>query len=494
MEDSKDVSVHETHIGVVILLGDRALKIKKPVRTEFLDFSSREQRERACHREVELNRRLAPDAYLGVGDVRGPDGAVWEHMVVMARMPEKRRLSAIVADGRSGMEEVRQVARILAAFHARAERSAEISRAGARDAVRERWRGVLDGLHSAAGGTLDRDTVTAVEDGAMRFLAGREALFAERIAAGRIVDGHGDLLAEDVFCLPEGPQILDCLEFDDRLRQVDGLDDAAFLAMDLEYNGRRDLATAFIHRYAELATDSAPAALCHHYTAYRAAVRARVACLRAEQAADADSDGAEPAREEARQYARIARRHLEQAAVRLVLVGGLPGTGKSTVAERLAGELGAMVLSSDRVRKELAGLRPEEPAGGDYQAGLYTPAMTERVYAELLARTGSLMGRGESVVLDASWTADTQRERALELAERCHSDLVAIRCSVPPEVAAERIRTRTGSSSDADQRIAEAMAQDADPWPDAHELPTDGPEEETAERAVALVDPGRGDG
>jgi aminoglycoside phosphotransferase family enzyme/predicted kinase len=496
-----DVAVHETHIGVVVLLGDRAVKLKKPLRTDFLDFSTRERRERACHREVELNRRLAPDAYLGVADVHGPDGAVCEHLVVMARMPDDRRLSTIAADGRSGADEVRQVARAVAAFHARAETSGRIAAAGERDAVRERWVGVLDGLRSVAERVLDPDTVSEIADGAMRFLAGREALFAGRIDAGRVVDGHGDLLAEDIFCLPDGPQILDCLEFDDRLRWVDGLDDAAFLAMDLEYHDRPDLAAEFLDRYVEFAADPAPACLRHHYIAYRAAVRARVACMRAEQVAgpgdaggDVEGGAAQRAREEARRYAQIALRSLERAAVRLVLVGGLPGTGKSTVAGRLAEQVEMTVLSSDRIRKELTGLDPSTPGAEAYCTGRYVPEMTERVYAELLDRAGALLAHGESVVLDASWTSAEHRRRAATLAERSHAGIVPIRCHAPAEVSAQRLRDRAESGSadavsDADQRVAEAMSADQDPWPDAYDLPTDGPEADTVARAVSLVQP-----
>lgn len=153
--------------------------------------------------------------------------------------------------------------------------------------------------------------------------------------------------------------------------------------MDLEYNGRPDLATEFVERYAEFAADPAPAALRHHYTAYRAAVRARVACLRVTQIEEKGVAG--DATAEARRYAEIARQQLERAAVRLVLVSGLPGTGKSTVAQRLADECGAAGLSSDRVRKELAGLCPEELASEDYRTGLHAPEATERVYGELLA-------------------------------------------------------------------------------------------------------------
>ena len=480
-------TVRETHIGVVMLLGDRAYKFKKPVRTEFLDFSTREQRERACRREVELNRRLAPDAYLGVGELGGPDDEAAEPVVVMRRMPDERRLSAVVGDDRGGAAEVREIARVVAAFHARAERSSAIDAAGTTGMVRQRWDGVLAGLRAAAGPVLDRDEVTALDRAVRRFLHGREPLFAERIDAGRIVDGHGDLLAEDVFVLPDGPQIMDCLEFDDRLRHLDGLDDAAFLAMDLEYHGRPDLGRAFLGWYAEFANDPAPNALRHHYLAYRAAVRARVACLRTEQEGRGPGEPEPESVTEARRYAELARRHLDRAAVRLVLVGGLPGTGKSTVASGMADRAGMVVLSTDRLRKELAGLDPERPAAAVYRSGLYAPEHTRRVYRELLARAGALLGRGESVVLDASWTVEAERDRAADLAERTASDLVALRCALPAPEAARSLAERTGAVSDANSRIAESMAADEDPWPQAYELRTDGPADDVVTRAVAVL-------
>jgi predicted kinase len=294
---------------------------------------------------------------------------------------------------------------------------------------------------------------------------------AARQRAGRIVDGHGDLLTGDIFCLDDGPRVLDCLEFDDRLRYVDGLDDAAFLAMDLEYRGAAELGARFLDWYAEFAGDPAPPALRHHYVAYRAGVRAKVACLRSEQG---DASIHDESCEEARRYAGIAARHLRAAEVRLVLVGGLPGSGKSVVSDALAGELGMVALSSDRVRKEVHGLAPQESAAAPYQQGLYCPAATERTYAELLARAAGCLAQGESVVLDASWAHAAHRAAAAELARSAHAELVALQCTAPPEVIAQRLRERVGSVSDADEAIGRAVAAHTDPWPQASPIPTGG--------------------
>ncbi|MGI8334309.1 AAA family ATPase [Actinomadura scrupuli] len=482
MESEQPAAVSETHIGVVFFVGDLAYKLKKPVRTGFLDFRDRAEREAACHRETELNRRFSPDVYLGVADISGPDGRPCDHLVVMRRMPAERRLSALVRTGASVTDALGEVARRLAAWHATAPRGPEISAEGRSDALRGRWTASFSDVRAFHGTVLDAAIATEIEHLALRFLDGREALFDRRVREGRIVDGHGDLIADDVFCLDDGPRILDCLEFDDRLRWLDGLDDAAFLAMDLERLSRDDLARDFLDRYAGHAGDPAPASLRHHYLAYRAFVRVKVACLRAAQ-------GAPQAADDARRLARLALRHLRAGAVTLVLTGGLPGTGKTSLAGALADRLGWTVLSSDRVRKELAGIPPEKPAAAPYGAGIYDAGSTERTYAELLDRAETLLGEGESVIIDASWTAREHQDAAAALAERAHADLAALRCSVPAGTAADRIRTRTRGASDADRAIADAMASDADPWPAAHVIDTGGPVAESLAQALRVVRP-----
>lgn len=482
-QDSPYVTSAETHSGVVIFLGNRACKLKKPVDLGFLDFRSREARLAACHREVELNRRLAPDVYLGVLDVHGPDGDVCEHAVLMRRMPVDRGLAALIDTGAPVDDAVRQIARMLATFHASADRSDEISTQGSRDAARGRWLEHLDDLQPFRGSLLDDGLVRDIEQRARDFLAGRRPLFEHRISEARILDGHGDLLAGDIFCLDDGPRVLDCLDFDDRLRWLDGLDDVCCLAMDLEYLGRADLADRFLGWYAEFGGDPAPASLRHHYVAYRALMRAKVDCLRHEQ-------GAESAASDARRHAELALAQLRAGSVRLVLVGGLPGTGKSTVAGALADRLGAVVLSSDHLRKELAGLDPEQPAA-DHGKDLYSSAHTDRTYAALVDRAENLLSHGESVVLDASWTREAHRQPAARAAERTASDLVALQCTAPREVAAQRMRDRTSGASDADEQVAAAMAAQTDPWPAAHTLSTTGPPERVLDRALFLVDAGR---
>jgi len=480
MAPSEQTTVIETHAAIVFFIADRAYKLKKPVNLGFLDFRRRADREAVCHREVTLNRRLAPNVYLGVADILGPDGQPCDHLVVMRRMPTERRLSTLIRTGAPVADHLRHLARMLAAFHATAPRGPAISAEGTRDALLGRWDATFEQLRPFHGGVLDDAAADEVEQRTHRFLAGREQLFDERIADGHIVDGHADLITDDIFCLADGPRVLDCLEFDDRLRYLDVLDDAAFLAMDVERLGAPQLARNFLDWHAEFSGNAAPPALRHHYIAYRAFVRAKVGCLRHAQ-------GDPAAAGDAAAYTALTLQHLRAGAVRLILVGGTPATGKTTLAGALADDLGAVLLSTDHVRKELAGLNPRSSAAAAYQQGIYSPDWTEKTYAEMAARARRLLQRGETVVLDASWNQARHRYAARMLAEATHSDLIELHCAATTATVAARLAGRTASASDADTAIAAAMTADADPWPEATVIDTDDVPDRSRKRALAAL-------
>ena len=482
MSPAVDAAAAETHSAVVFFMGDRAYKVKKPVDLGFLDFRERSTREAVCHREVELNRRLAPDVYLGVADVHGPDGEVCDHLVVMRRMPAGRRLATLVTEGAAVEGHLWDLAHLVAAFHARADRSEAADAAASPGALAGRWSDNTAVL-AAHPDVVDPVTVDRVQRLAVEYLAGRHPLFAHRLAEGRACDGHGDMLADDVFLLPEGPQVLDCIEFDDALRLGDTLADVAFLAMDMERLGRPDLGAMFLRAYRTHADDTWPASLEHHHIAYRAHVRSKVTTIRAAQ-------GHEPSTAEARRLLDLAVRHLEAARVRLVLVGGLPGTGKSTLARAVGDTLGAAVLRSDEVRKELAGIPVQQHAPDDFRQGIYSTSATADTYGELLARAEVALGMGETVVLDASWGEQRWRELARGVATRTHTELFELRCAVGPDVAAERIRARAAAGadpSDATPAIAAAMAATAERWPEAVTIDTGGPVDATVAAALGAL-------
>jgi aminoglycoside phosphotransferase family enzyme/predicted kinase len=418
--------VVETHSAVLLFLGDRVYKLKKPVDLGFLDFSTREEREAACHAEVDLNRRLAPDAYLGVVDVLGLDGRPADHLVVMRRMPEERRLARLVHDPTAADDvdrALRTIAHDLAALHEASSPDTYHDRIAGPAALRARWLAGFEQLADAPESLRDPARDDRIEHLVLRYLDGRTQLFEQRIRKGRIRDGHGDLLAEDIFLLPEGPQVLDCLEFAEDYRWGDVLLDAAFLAMDLERLGRPDLGERFLALHREHSADRWPRSLAHHYIAYRAHVRAKVGVLRAEQAGtgiDADTDA----------LFAIAQRHLEAGRVRLTLVGGAPGTGKTTVAEDLADRIGAVVLHTDEVRARRGAL-------GDYR-----PGAVHDTYEQLFAEARRLLALGEQVVVDATLRDPAHRAAARQVALQTSSDLVELRCVLDPDLAARRVAQR----------------------------------------------------
>ncbi|WP_418001628.1 AAA family ATPase [Mycobacterium sp. PDNC021] len=473
------IEVHETHTGLVVLAGDRAYKAKKPVVTDFLDFSTRERRERACLREIELNRRLAADSYLGLAHLVAPAGGPGEPVIEMRRYPDAERLATMVAKGLPVEGHLDAIAKQLARLHAVSPHNEEISAAGRRTAVLARWEQNLAELDRRATALDAVGSIALISRLFQQYISGRSELFRQRVKQHRIVDGHGDLQAGDIFCTVDGPVVLDCLEFDDQLRYVDGIDDAAFLAMDLQFRGAAELADYFLTSYRQAADDAAPPSLPHFYCAYRATVRAKVDCIRMEQ-------GDVVARPDALRHLELAIRNLRTATVRLILVGGAPGTGKSTVSRELATAVAAQVISSDDVRAELCEAGCLSGPAGQYGTGRYSPEQVELVYREMLNRAGLLLAQGCSVILDATWRDADLRQHSRALAHDHGCPLVELECSAPLGIAQERIRHRRGSTSEVTAEIAAALAKEPFSWPEAHRLDTADSLSATVDAAVAV--------
>lgn len=483
MTNQPYAAVAETHISTVFFAGDRAYKLLKPLRTGFLDHSTVQQRKVACDREVALNRRLSPDVYLGVSDIVEND-VVADHLIVMRRLPADRRFAALLHT-RERDSAVRSVARAVAVFHASLPPDERAARMASREGVRALWDSNFDDMRRFGGTVLPANVLEAVEALAADYLAGRDRLFHHRIANGYARDGHGDLLADDIFCLDDGPRIIDCLAFDDDLRVGDVLLDVAFLVMDLERLAGNETAQSFLAHYQSFADERHPRTLMHHYVAYRALVRCKVNCLRAGQ-------GASEAVEEARRHLDLVHQRLRAGRPRLVLVGGAPGTGKTTTASEISRVTGFALLTSDELRKDLAGVAHDQHAFAKLGEGIYSSDSTQRMYTELVRRARELLELGESVVLDASWTSAAMRALARDVAAETHSEIVELRCVLDPTVASERIAKRLAheqSASDATPEIARALASAADPWPESTPLDTGEPPDRVVAEAAALIGP-----
>ena len=477
-------TVAETHLSVVMCIGDRAYKLKKALSFPFVDQSTREQRERLCQQEVERNRRLAPDVYLGVADITGPDGVVCDHLVVMRRMPADRRLSTLVAAGDpTVITGLQQLAGMVAAFHQSARRSSRIDAAASADALIGLWHANAVQLRPFEGTVVPHGAVDDTIELAERYVDHRRALLEARVADGWIRDGHGDLLASDIFLLDDGPRALDCLDFDERLAYGDVAADVAFLAMDLERLGHPELAHLWLVSYEHSSGATIPPSLLHLYIAYRAQVRAKVAALRSTQQPSG------PAAAETRQLLVLCVDHLRLAIPRLVIVGGAPGTGKTTVARAISSERGWCLLRSDVQRKATT---PGQPAtAGAWEQGPYTPERTATNYRRLMAAARHDLTLGRSVVVDATFSTEDERDAARRLAADEGAELLELRCTLDPRERDRRIlarRTEGSDASDADESLAARMAAAAEPWPGAIQVSTDGALEDLRDRVRQILD------
>lgn len=457
------VRAEETHISMLFFANDRVYKLLKPVTNGFLDHRASDVRCEAATREYELNSRIAPDVYLGTADVT-ENGELVDRMIVMERLPEDRSVTALLRSGSLTSDHVRSIARTLASFHASLD--PEYPAGDAVEVHRTRWMDNTREMAPFVGPVLGAEDTERVTELFTTWLDAHGQLLEKRITDGYLRDGHGDLLADDIFCLDDGPAILDCLAFRDDLRLVDVLDDVAFLAMDLHRLAGPIWAQLLLKFYAEFSGEQHPGSLAHYYLAYRAHVRCKIACLRVE--AGEPHFGAV-----ARMYHRLCLDQLERARLRFILVGGGPGTGKTTLANALGQQFGCAVLSSDVIRKDLARVERTEHYLAEPDLGIYQADHTERTYDELLRQADLLLRNGETVVLDASWTHECQRGKARTLAATRSAELIPLECQLPVNIAKERIVRRLAdptATSDATPEIVDHLQEQHDPWPDAIEI------------------------
>lgn len=467
------VECRETHISWVFL-GDRYVyKLKKPVRFDFLDFSTLALRRQACEAEVRLNRRLAREVYLDVVPITqegqgrfalGGNGPAIDFLVKMRRLPANRMLDAMILANRLTPNDVRSLAAHLGEFYRSASpltlRALEYRRAIQRHVLANR-RELLMPDHA-----LPADLVKRAHAAQTRFLQLEAAQVEARVCDGRIVDGHGDLRPEHI-CLESEPAIFDCIEFSDEFRRIDVVDELSFLAMECDMLGAAPVGEAILNDYRAQSRDRASDALVHFYKAYRACVRAKVSALTADQAT---AESREASLNRARAYLRLA----DACAMRLgpptvVLVTGLMGSGKSTLATRLVESTGAEVLQTDQIRRASIG-PSSEPAG--FNQAAYSLENREQVYDDLLATAERLMDQGLSVVLDGTFLAARYRSRVVDAARRRSAEPLVIRCSCPDEVAMERIANRSASGQGLSEARPDLLRlQQAEFEPDPPGLP-----------------------
>jgi aminoglycoside phosphotransferase family enzyme/predicted kinase len=500
------VEIRHTHISVVFLAGPFAYKVKKPVNLGFLDFSTLDKRHHFCEEEVRLNRRLAAEVYLGVVPVSRTSlavkmegqGEAVEWAVKMKRLPEEATLEKRLQRGQVEVGLLRALARKVASFHARAETGEHISAFGRFEVVARNARENFDQVAPQVGTTLSQSVFEKLRGLTEEALARLRPLIEGRAERGVPRDTHGDLHLDHVYLFPESAPpgdlvIIDCIEFNERFRFADPVSDMAFLVMDLRFHGRRDLAGAFAQEYFGASGDEEGRALLPFYVAYRAAVRGKVEGFELLEKEIPETER-NAALAKARAHWLLALGELETPGRRpcLVLVGGLPGTGKSTLAQGIAERAGFRLIRSDLVRKGMAGLPAQESARSAFEEGIYAPAWSDRTYAECLCRAEKLLFEGKRVIVDASFGDEKRRQAFLDAATRLAVPVVFMLCQAEPEVARGRLECRRGDASDADWSVYQKAAEQ---WekigPAARgalcEVPTSGTKDQALARALAVL-------
>jgi uncharacterized protein len=467
----RNVRVVQTHISVIFLTGKHAYKIKKPVNFGFLDFTTLEKRKFYCEQEVVLNRRLAPEIYLGVVEIRDDRGTVRlgsgagrivEYAVLMKELPPDCTMDRWLDRGALDSGHLKRVAQELARFHLEAARGPEIAAYGELATIRKNVEENFTQTEKYAKVTLPAESFAEIRENTRRFMELQAPLFKERIAAGKIGDCHGDLHLQHV-CLEDGVFVFDCIEFNERFRYSDVAADIAFLLMDLEAHGAPLLAADLASYYLRFSRDWGLYRLLEFYKCYRAYVRGKVISFRLEDPVISEREKSS-ALGEARRYFRLAAIYARILNRPLLLITcGLMGTGKSTIARMVSEALGLESLSSDVSRKELARLSPREHRYEKFHQGIYAPDFSRQTYRFLFDRASGLLGKGQSVFIDASFKTQGDRSAALDLAQRMNAEFLLVECRCSEEEIRRRLARRTAegtSVSDGRWSIFEEQKKD----------------------------------
>jgi aminoglycoside phosphotransferase family enzyme/predicted kinase len=480
----KALRVLDTHISWVVLTGDFAYKIKKPIKLDFLDYSTLEKRRHFCELELELNRRWAPDIYLEVvpicGSFREPvvggAGQPIEYALKMKEFPQSAQLDAQLAAGLLTDTDMVQLAETVAATQASVPVYDEMSTEGYFDAIRQ---AMLDNF-----GYLEEngraDAVGTLETWTQQSLKQARDLMIRRYESGFVRECHGDLHLKNLVRLPSGIVPYDCVEFSVELRSIDVISDVSFLFMDLVSRDEKHLAWCFMNRYLECTGDYAGVSVLKLYTVYHALIRAKIAAIRSiERVSDA---ARQRDRDESVHYCDVALRLVEAAVPRLVIMHGLSGSGKTWLSGRLMLQLPAIRLRSDVERKRMHGLQETEDSGSGVAQGLYSENERTAVYERLAGLARCVLEAGHSVIIDASFLERDGRARFQELAEQAGVDLVIVSVTASRDELQRRLASRQRAGGDASEadlavfryQLEHADALDADERDCVVEVATDG--------------------
>jgi aminoglycoside phosphotransferase family enzyme/predicted kinase len=464
-----EVSAIQTHISWVFIAPPFVFKVKKPVNLGFLDFSTLEKRQHFCQREIELNRRLCPQVYLGAvpiyetdfGFSFEPSGETVEYAVKMTELPHGWFLSELLEKNLVGEKEINRVISTLHRFYQSETPTPEIERWGTPEKLKISTDENFAQVEPFVGKTISSAAFGAIRHFTDQFYIANDDLFHERILRHRILDCHGDLHLDHVHLTPEATTIFDCIEFNDRFRFIDIANDLAFLAMDFDFEGRSDLASLLLQNAARKSGDAGMVKVANFYKCYRAFVRGKVESI---QATEKETTNPQEHERQASRYFRLALRYAIAGSQPLVLVvmGGV-GSGKTTVAKQLASELDWPVFSSDEIRKTLAGVPLAQRTPSELRHKIYSADMIQRTYTKLIENGLAVIRRSQDrrsrsdatragAILDATFSTRALRKLLRDKCWKANVQFQFVDLEVDPGEIKERLKARdekTNETSDA---------------------------------------------
>jgi aminoglycoside phosphotransferase family enzyme/predicted kinase len=447
------VQLLQTHIGQIYLTRSHAFKIKKHVKFDFLDFTTLEQRRWACEREIALNRRLCPNLYRAlIPVVKGSDGRmrvvsdssaatngeIIDWCVWMRRLPMDRMLDSLLEKNAVSAPQAEAIAETLAAFYLQQRGTIAPGGLGDLESVRVNVEENLREGEALDAAVLAPEALKLISTRACRFLQNHAEVLRQRARDGFIVDGHGDLRAENI-CLPEAepPLLFDCIEFNDRFRILDSALDVAYLVMDFDSRGREDLSRALLARYMQRCDPTLPPELLNFYLGYRAFIKAKVSAwiMGDPQVGQAQRDSS---RAQASGLFDLAVRYAIQNKPILFVICGVAGSGKSTLARKLSARLKCEHAATDFVRDEVLprGIPPAER---------YAPAISQRVYQILDERAAKALSERRAIVLDGTFTRRATRARPVEIARQQDATSILIWANCPENRIESHFQSRAQS-------------------------------------------------
>ena len=445
------IEIVETHISWVLLTGEFAYKIKKPVALGFLDFGSLERRRFFCHEEIRLNGFWAPDLYLGVVPITmqdgwpriGGDAPAVEFAVRMRQFDQAQRLDHQLEAGRLTSDDMLLLAAEIATRHREADRILPAGRL-LRNTKRLMWDNLDDLI-----GEIAAERISALHRWTKAALDGHDFFLSERCEKGFYRECHGDLHLGNLVRLADAIKAFDCIEFSEELRQTDVVADYAFLVMDLVARGRTDLAYMFLNRYLEISGDYDGVRLLALYVVYRCLVRAKVAAIRRRERKPAESRDEDTATLD--HYCELARTWTETRKPVLVVMCGLSGSGKTWLSTRLVTAMPALRMRSDLERKRFFGLEETADSHSGIASGIYDRQAGQAVHERMADGARSMLAAGFDVILDAAFLDVESRGRAKCLAADCGADFVILQAAAPQEILEERLRRRAAAGKDASE-------------------------------------------